>query len=652
MYPPHLIEEVRNAADIVDVISDYVKLKKSGGYFIGLSPFKPERTPSFTVTPSKQIFKDFSTGKGGNVFTFLMEREGMSFTEAVRFLAKRYNVSLPEDESPDDSIQAKHREGIMHALRFGAAWFQDNLLHADAAETARKYISKRGLDENAIRKFGLGYALPGWRNLIDAAKSAGINEDYLFDAGLIRRNEDGRPFDYFRDRLIFPIFDASARVIGFGGRILENADGPKYLNSPETEAYHKSQVLYGLQLARNEFRKKELAMLVEGYMDVIALQKADILNVVATSGTALTQEQAKMILRYTSNLLIIYDADDAGQKAMIRALPICLQEGLNVKMLHLPDEEDPDSFVRKYGGEAFLNFAEKNAKDFVSFLIEKAHQKAKWEDPNDRKKVIDLIISNISLVRDPVMRDLLMNDLSQKTKIGTRAIQSQILVAERAARAQEIRQHQRDPQAADSGSQHLTTVSSNRAEAGPVIKRRPPYELELLRLMMEKGAKMTEFIGSHCNAEYFADPDLRLLFQEIINRWEAGKTLSPDELISLPHPYPSIAADILLERALPGERSLKLMRESGHELPSPLKFAKGALKVLRQHYFERKINEIEALLSDSSAYPQGSEPYNKLRTLELQVKKRLMGLKASSMDELFQDPVGMETDAMNENEQP
>jgi DNA primase len=644
MYPQHLIDEVRNAADIVDVVSDYVKLKKSGGYWIGSSPFKAERTPSFTVTPSKGIYKCFSTGKGGNVFTFLMEVEGLSFTESVRSLAKRFNITLPEEATPEDNVQARQREGIFHALRFAQASFQRNLLESDAAEAARAYVKKRGLTVDAIRKFGLGFSLPSYSQLLKEAQSAGINTDYLYDAGLVRKKEEGTDYwDYFRDRLMFPIFDVSNRVIGFGGRVLEQAQGPKYLNSPETPVYHKSAVLYGIQNAKNEFRKKDQAILVEGYMDVIALQNNGIMNAVATSGTALTAEQARIINRYTQNLLLIYDADEAGQNAMIRGLPICLREGLSLKMLHLPDGEDPDSFIKVYGGEAFSGYTAEHAKNFVDFLIERAQLQGKWDEATDRKAVIDLIVENLALVKDPLMRELLSGELANKSSIGTRTIQTQVVGAAKKAQQQEQRYTQREQPREEQPPAHEQFQPTQYARIAAPLKpiKRPPYELNLLRLMLEHGLKMVEYVGSNCNAEYFADLELRQLFEELIQKFQTGECMTADELVALPPPFPVIAADILLDPARPGDRSLKMMQESGHEPPSPWKNAKGALKVLRRNYLLRKIEEVEKALGDVEKHPQGSESYIKLREMEMHIKKLLVQLTSIPVDEFFPDPEGI-----------
>jgi DNA primase len=646
MYPQHIIDEVRNAADILEVISDYVKLRRSGAYWVGLSPFKPERTPSFTVTPSRQIYKCFSTGKGGNVFTFLMDVEGLSFTEAVRTVAKRFNVTLPDETVPEETAQSRHREGILHALRFAEAYFQEQLLTSDAAETARRYVTKRGLTIDAIRKFGLGYAPNSYSALLKAAQSNSINLDYLHDAGLVRKREESEDhFDYFRDRLMFPIYDVSSRVIGFGGRVLENASGPKYLNSPETAVYHKSQVLYGIQLAKNEFRKKDHAMLVEGYMDVIALQNNGILNAVATSGTALTPDQARIIHRYTKNLTLIYDADTAGQNAMVRGLPVCLKEGLTIKMLHLPDGEDPDSFVKLYGSEAFQAYASENARDFVGFLIEKAQQQGKWDDPTDRKAVVDQIVENLALVQDPVLRELLTDTLAQRTKVGTRTLQQQMAQASRKNLQQEQREARWEAERAP----------DRRAMSEPDLrlkmKKRPPNELALLRLMLEHGLKMVEFVGVNCNADYFSDPDLRQLFELMVSRFNENAHLTADELITMPPPFPSIAADVLMDPARPGDRSIRMMQESGQELPSAWKTAKGALKVLRKHYFERKVEEVEKLLQDVEKVPPGSEAYTRLREMELMIKRKLLELNSTPVDELFPDPPGV-SDTITQHEEP
>jgi DNA primase len=321
-------EEVRDAADIVEVVGDYVKLKRSGSGFTGLCPYHDEKTPSFNVTPRLGIFKCFGCGESGDVFKFVMDQDGIGFTEAVRQLADRYGVFIPEEESSEPSESLQQKEGIYHALKFAGIYFYRNLIENPDAEKALKYLDNRGYNREVFKKYGLGYAPTGGSDLYKAAQNAGISEEYLIEADLIKPSQRGEGFyDTFRGRLMFPIFGTTGKVIAFAGRVLGNEKTAKYINSAQTKVYNKSEVVYGVNFAKNEIRKNKEVILVEGYTDVITLNEHGIKNVVASSGTALTPGQMKILNRYGEKIIMIYDADNAGQAAMKRGIDIALAKG-------------------------------------------------------------------------------------------------------------------------------------------------------------------------------------------------------------------------------------------------------------------------------------------------------------------------------------
>ena len=322
------IDEVKTRLDIVDVISDFISLKRSGQNYKALSPFNNEKTASFFVVPGKGIFKDFSSGKGGDAITFVMEHEGMSYMEAIRFLAKKYGVDIKEDVLSDElQEQQSEREGLYILMNFAKDYYKENLFNTEEGKAiGLSYFHERGFDNRTIQKFELGFALDGWSNLMDEAIKRNYNKDLLEKTGLIVKNDEGRTYDRFRGRVIFPVFNLSGKVIAFGARMMgKDKNQPKYINSPETEIYHKSNVLYGLSLAKNAIRQKDNCYLVEGYTDVISMHQSDVENVVASSGTALTEEQIKLIKRFTENVTILFDGDTAGIKAALRGIDLILK---------------------------------------------------------------------------------------------------------------------------------------------------------------------------------------------------------------------------------------------------------------------------------------------------------------------------------------
>lgn len=416
------IQEVINTAQVEHIIEEYVNLKRRGVNMIGLCPFHDEKTPSFTVSPSKNIFKCFGCGKGGSAVQFLMEHDGLSFPEAIRALAKKYNITLEEDNKIDDKeyeAQKNKEESYFIINNYALDYYKDNLYNTnDGKAIALSYFKERGFREQTLKQFELGYALDQIKGLTDRALKNQFKEEYLKDLGLM----SGKGFDFFRNRVIFPIHNVAGKVIAFAGRTLSNNKSqPKYINSPETPIYIKRKTLYGLHLAKNEIRKQDNCIIVEGYTDVISLSQNGVINVVASSGTTLTSEQVRLVKRYTENITFLYDSDAAGIKAAMRGLDIVLENDMNVKLVLLPEGEDPDSYVKKTGSHNFLKFLEEEAKDFIYFKMDLLLGEAD-DDPIKKSKIIKDIISSIAKLRDPIKRSLYIRQCAHSLDVDEKIL--------------------------------------------------------------------------------------------------------------------------------------------------------------------------------------------------------------------------------------
>lgn len=424
-----------DTAHIVDVVGDFVNLKKAGSVYKGLCPFHNEKTPSFVVNPNKNIFKCFGCGQGGDSLKFVMEHEKLSYPEALRYLAQKYNIEVEETHTSAEAQQEKlETESLLIVLNYAAKFYQQQLFESEAGKAiGLSYFKERGFREDTIRSFMLGYSPDSYDAFYKQAKAEGHSEEILAKAGLIKE-KNGKHYDFFRDRVMFPIFNVTGKPIAFGGRTLKSGENqPKYINTPETDVYHKSRVLYGIFQAKNEIRAKDVCFLVEGYTDVISLHQAGIRNVVASSGTALTKDQVLLIKRFTENIVILYDGDPAGVKAALRGLDIVLEQGLNVRLVLLPDGEDPDSFVQKNGADATIDFVEKNKKDFILFKASLG-MKEVGSDPIRKSDVIKDIVESIALIGDPIKRQLYIKECAEIVDIPehilvneTNKIRTQIL---------------------------------------------------------------------------------------------------------------------------------------------------------------------------------------------------------------------------------
>lgn len=431
--PEATVDQIRQAADILEVVNDFVSLKKRGSNYIACCPFHNEKTPSFSVNPARQIYKCFGCGKAGDSVRFVMDIENIGYGEALRYLAKKYGVEIEEQEqTPEELLRQNERESLLIVLNFAKTFFQEALLNSDEGKSVGlTYFRERGFTNPTLDAFDLGYSYDQWDALLQAGLKRGYKREILEKAGLILSKENNKVFDRFRGRVMFPIHNVSGRVIAFGARILKtdkNQPGgasPKYLNSPETEVYHKSQVLYGIYQAKQTIRQEDVCYLTEGYTDVISLHQAGIKNVVASSGTSLTTEQIRLINRFTPNVTILYDGDAAGIKAALRGLDMVLEEGLNLKLLLLPDGEDPDSYVHKVGADAFKTYIKEHSQDFVDFKASRWLAEA-GDDPLKRAEGISDVCASITKIPDLLKRQTLSQRVAQVFHVSEQSVISEI----------------------------------------------------------------------------------------------------------------------------------------------------------------------------------------------------------------------------------
>ena len=448
MIPQDTVNKILDAAQIVDVVRDFVTLKKAGADYKACCPFHNEKTPSFSVSPSKGIYKCFGCGKSGTAVGFVMEHENMTYVEALRYLAKKYNIEIVEKEESAEEIANRQRnESLLLVSEFAGKFFQDSLQTPDGQVIAYQYFRSRGLTDDTIRKYGLGWAPVSRTALSESARAAGYKEEFLIDAGLSIKYDDGRLGDRFYDRVIFPIHSHIGRVIAFGGRTLAKPvpgkPYAKYKNSPESEIYVKSKSLYGIYFAKSEISKRDKCILVEGYLDVLQMHQLGVLNVVASSGTSLTVDQIRMIRKFTNNVTIIYDGDGAGIKAALRGIGLILKEGMNVKVVLLPDGQDPDDFARKHTLDQVQDYIAQNEQDFIGFKSDLLLDEA-GEDPLKRASLINDIADTIALIPDAVIRAMYVRSTAAKFEIDERLLVERISSTRTEMIEEEQKQRQRE----------------------------------------------------------------------------------------------------------------------------------------------------------------------------------------------------------------
>ena len=462
------IDRILDAAQIVEVVSDFVTLRKRGVNYVGLCPFHNEKTPSFSVSPSKGLCKCFSCGKGGNAVHFIMEHEQMSYPEALRYLAKKYNIEIKERELTNEEKEVQsNRESMFIVNNFARDYFQNILKnHVDGRSIGLAYFRQRGFRDDIIDKFQLGFSTEGRDALAQEAMRKGFKKEFLVKTGLCYETDDHKLRDRFWGRVMFPVHTLSGKVVAFGGRVLstENKKLAKYVNSPESEIYHKSNELYGIYFAKQAIVKQDRCFLVEGYTDVISMHQSGVENVVASSGTSLTPGQIRLIHRFTNNITVLYDGDMAGIKASIRGIDMLLEEGINIKVCLLPDGDDPDSFARKHNATEFQNFIQEHETDFIRFKAQLLMEDA-GKDPMKRAELINDIVRSIAVIPEAIVRDVYIKECGQLLRIEDKLLVSEV------AKRRELQ--------AEKGNKPAVTNHAPVPEAGEIPPPFPPEEAEI-----------------------------------------------------------------------------------------------------------------------------------------------------------------------------
>ncbi|MCI6493224.1 MAG: DNA primase [Bacteroidales bacterium] len=578
MIPRQTVDKILDTAQITDVVGDFVTLKRRGANYIACCPFHNEKTPSFYVSPSKGIFKCFGCGKSGTAVGFIMEHESLSYVEALKYLAKKYHIEVVEKEESAEEIARKQKnESLLLVSDFAGKFFVESLSSVEGRSVGYSYFKSRKLEDETIRKFGLGWAPSDRKALSTAARQAGYKEEFLIETGLSIKYEDGRLVDRFYDRVIFPIHSPSGRIIAFGGRTLRtDKTVAKYVNSPETEIYIKSKSLYGIYFAKNEISRKDKCILVEGYLDVLSMHQLGITNVVASSGTSLTAEQIRLIRRFTDNVTIIYDGDGAGIHAALRGIGLILKEGMNVKVVLLPDGQDPDDFAKSHSLDQVNDYISANEQDFISFKTEMLLGEA-GSDPLKRAELINDIADTIALIPDAVVRAMYVRSSAEKFDIDERLILDRINSSRSTMIVAEQKQKERERQKAEVQISAEAPV----AEAPVVVQSNSPVKIEepylapcekdLLGFILEEGCTNLDFDrdskyymeGQECTVADFIDGILaedeadfvnssyRKVYEAYFSLYEEGLTQSQIQARLLNSEDPEIEAvarDLLIEK--------------------------------------------------------------------------------------------------------
>ena len=608
-YSPDKIDQVRNATDIVDLIGSYVRFKKRGKNFVGLCPFHTEKTPSFNVSAERQMYHCFGCGVGGNAFTFVMEYEKVSFPEAVRTLAERAGISLPSVS--DAGAGENETEALYEACSMAGRFFYHNLTETTEGKLALEYFRHRGFSDETIKTFGLGYAMNSWDSLIKHAEEKGILVDVLLKAGLARKRDDGTPYDYFRGRAMFPIHSTSGRVAGYGARKMREDDPlGKYINSPDTMIYNKSRILYGLYRSKEAIREKDYAILVEGYADLISVFQAGIQNIVASSGTALTPEQVRLLSRYTRTIVIVYDADSAGSKAALRGVDLILENDLDAKVARLPAGDDPDSFVKKNGGPAFEELV-KNSTSFVDFIAGAYEQRGKFQTPEGQAEAIRTIVQSIAKMKDELKQHFYVKHVAEKYKLYETVL---------------YRELERHAPRRGSGVEMRTAragTSRETAVAARTVGELPAAEREVLRALLEGDREVISLVFQHVTLDDFIDSRARTLAGIVKDSWENEGNVDSSRLMNEieDNDLRRLVAELIFSKY---ELS-KGWKESGVDIAraEPAEIVKGAIRSFRKRALTRHLEENKQQIEQATA--KGSD-VTQLLTRRQQLLEEMKGL--------------------------
>ena len=508
MIPKETVELIHQTAVIEDVIGEYVELKKQGSSYRGLSPFTNEKTPSFYVVPSKGIFKCFSSGKGGSLATFLMEQEKVSYPEALRIMAKRYNIEIEErDQSPEEIAAATEKDSLGALVVWAQKWLKDQLHNTEEGKAiGLSYFKNRGFRDETLEKYDIGFCPDGWEIMTAAALEAGYTKERLIATGLGKeKSSDGKLFDFFHGRVMFPIKDVTGRVIGFGGRTLKTEKKiAKYFNSPQSELYDKSRALYGIHAAKPHISKEDMCLLVEGYTDVMAMSQSGVENVVSSSGTALTIGQIHLIRRFTKNVTVLFDGDRAGMAAALRGIDILLSEGMNVKVVTFPDGDDPDSYSKKVSSTELQKYVREDAQDFLAFKSDLLSEEA-GDDPLKKSELVHSIVTTIACVQDAIQRSVYIQTIAARLKLPEDLLQREVAkelqkrIVQDSKRSKQFQKPSISRQTSSSstsfpGDTFATQVENDLAPGIParVRAKRDILEDNLIRLLLEHGESMVE----------------------------------------------------------------------------------------------------------------------------------------------------------------
>ncbi|CAM1357089.1 MULTISPECIES: DNA primase [Tenacibaculum] len=659
MITQQTIDRVFEVAQVEEVIGEFVQLKKSGSSFKGLSPFTDERTPSFMVSPVKQIWKDFSTGKGGNAISFLMEHEHYTYPEAIRWLAKKYNIEIEETEQSDEQKeQMNERESMFLVSKFAKDYFHDLLMNSQNGRAiGLSYFKERGFREDIIEKFDLGYCKDEWDNFTKAALAKGYDLKYLKSTGLTIVKEGGaqdRKFDRFKGRVMFPIHSMSGRILGFGGRILTNdKKAAKYLNSPESEIYHKSKILYGLYHAKKEIAKQDNCFLVEGYTDVISFYQSGVENVVASSGTALTPDQIRLVNRLTKNITVLFDGDAAGIRASLRGIDLILEQGMNVKVVSFPEGEDPDSFAKAHSTAELKSYLEEKSQDFIEFKVSLLMEEAK-NDPVKKAGLIRDIVTSISKIPDGIQREVYVQECARIMDISERVLFSEL--AQLINKGASKNSTQSTQRASEKTKMELVKGKAS-GKGAQKIDQLTILEKEIIRILLLYGNEVIDFINwvdvvdkhgrpmlekeeyqnSVSNELYlnlqedeieFSNELFRLTYYELVHQLNQKEKIVIDQLIMHENTnISSLVTNILMDEEKytlsSWERKEVFVTETAKILP---KLVTDAILNLRRVLIEKKIEGILQDIQEKQAVPDLEEisNYTELKKLLFEKLNRVV----------------------------
>lgn len=627
----HTIDEIRSRMDIEEVVSDYVSLKKKGKNMWACCPFHQEKTPSFSIAPEKGIFKCFGCGKAGDPLTFIMEIEGLGYVEALRHLAGKYGITI-EEESPEqrDAAQEAHneKESLLIVLAFAARYFEQQLWESESGQSiGYSYFRERGFSDGVIKKFNLGYSQEAWDGLLKAALEEGFSEDILEQAGLIIRKEEGnKKYDRFRGRVIFPIHNLSGKPIAFGARMLgKDKKQPKYLNSPETAVYHKSGVLYGIHQARQAIRQHDVCYLVEGYTDVISLHLCEIANVVASSGTSLTEGQIRLISRFTKNITVLYDGDAAGIKASLRGIDLIVEQGLQVRVVRFPEGEDPDSYSQQLGTEAFKKFLDESAEDFVKFKTRLVVGEA-GQDPIRRAEAVREVVDTLAKVQDPVLQAFYRQECSRLLEVDEELLLRELNKKSLRSHTQpenmppDIFQLPPEPEPGFDDEEPGKLLSE-------ALKLQEEESVRLLlnygQFVMEDEEKLCHFLLGELEEIDFQTPVYQKILEHFRQELEAGRM--PEQSGLLQHPASDVreaAANMLSQRY-----ELSDVWETRHGIPIPREEER-LDKAVFQNVLRVKIRLVQKLISENMEQLKSADEAGQLEILAIhqELKKTEMEL--------------------------